>query len=155
MAPVGGSSDHDVVEKQVKEIIQDLYQVMVQIQTYDTAGVPTAGVLEQQMIDVSSSLQKIHASTSTVPSNQPKVKLPSIPPELFKYVDSGRNPDIYTREFVELTRRGNQLMKGKEEAFGSFRDVLAQEMVKGMPECKEDVRRILEETGGRGGLVDG
>lgn len=46
-------------------------------------------------------------------------------------------------------------MKGKEEAFAGFRDVLAQEMVKGMPEVKSDVERVLQETGGRGSTVDG
>jgi len=64
-------------------------------------------------------------------------------------VDNGRNPDIYTREFVELARKGNQMMKGKMEAFMSFRDVLAEEMERAMPELKEDVERVLEETGGK------
>ena len=76
-----------------------------------------------------------------------------VPQELIQYVDSGRNPDIYTREFVEGARRSNQLMKGKMEAFGSFRDVLATEMVRAMPELREDVARVLEETGGRRGVV--
>ena len=65
-----------------------------------------------------------------------------------QYVDQGRNPDIYTREFVELARRGNQLMLGKEAAFASFRDVLAREMMSAMPELKEDVQMVVEATGG-------
>ncbi len=71
-----------------------------------------------------------------------------MPPELLEYVENGRNPDIYTREFVELVRRGNQLMRGKMHAFGSFRDVLAQNMTTAMPELKDDVDRVLEATGG-------
>lgn len=63
-------------------------------------------------------------------------------------MDGGRNPDIYTREFVELARRGNQLMKGKQEAFGSFRDILAREMASALPEVKSDVERVVTETGG-------
>ena len=50
---------------------------------------------------------------------------------------------------MELARKGNQMMKGKMEAFMSFRDVLAQEMQKVMPELKEDIERVLEETGGK------
>jgi mediator of RNA polymerase II transcription subunit 10 len=71
-----------------------------------------------------------------------------VPPELLEYVENGRNPDIYTREFVELVRRGNQLMRGKMHAFASFRDVLAQNMATAMPELKDDVDRVLEATGG-------
>ena len=76
-----------------------------------------------------------------------------MPPELITYVDNGRNPDIYTREFVEGARRSNQLMKGKMEAFADFRDVLAREMATVFPELREDVERVLDETGGRRGVV--
>ena len=74
--------------------------------------------------------------------------MPHIPPELIQYVDNGRNPDIYTREFVELARRGNQLMKGKIAAFAEFRDVLAGEMCRALPELSDDIGKVLEETGG-------
>ena len=94
------------------------------------------------------SLQKVHHTASS-----PTSKLPMVPQELIQYVDSGRNPDIYTREFAEGARRSNQLMKGKTEAFGSLRDVLATEMARAMPELREDVGRVLEETGGRRGVV--
>lgn len=74
-----------------------------------------------------------------------------MPPELVKYVEGGRNPDIYTREFVELVRRGNQLVRGKMGAFETFRDVLAGEMTSAMPELKGDVDRVLEATGKKDG----
>ncbi|KAG9234252.1 mediator complex, subunit Med10 [Amylocarpus encephaloides] len=143
MAPVG-QSDHDVIERQLKDIIQDLYQTMIQVNAYDMAGRPTEEVLKQQIEALLLSLQKVARSSKTI-------SLPLITGDLINYIDNGRNPDIYTREFVELVRRSNQLMKGKEAAFRSFRDVLAEEMGMGMPELKEDVRGVLESTGG----VDG
>ena len=72
-----------------------------------------------------------------------------MPPELLQYVDQGRNPDIYTREFVELARRGNQLMRGKEKAFEAFRDCLAREMLAALPELGPDVEAVVAATGGR------
>lgn len=69
-----------------------------------------------------------------------------LPPEIIDYVDSARNPDIYTREFVELVQRGNQDLKGKREAFASFRDVLAREMRSAMPECRGEVERVMREA---------
>lgn len=71
-----------------------------------------------------------------------------MPPEIIDYVDSARNPDIYTREFVELVQRGNQDLKGKREAFAGFRDVLAREMRSAMPECRGEVDRVVTSTGG-------
>ena len=39
-------------------------------------------------------------------------------------------------------------MKGKMEAFGSFRDVLAGEMWEAMPELRDDILKVVEATGG-------
>ena len=39
-------------------------------------------------------------------------------------------------------------MKGKMEAFGGFRDVLAQEMARALPEVKDDILDVVEKTGG-------
>jgi len=40
-------------------------------------------------------------------------------------------------------------MKGKMEGFASFRDVLATEMGRAMPELSDEIDRVLEETGGK------
>ncbi|KAG6021340.1 hypothetical protein E4U41_002515 [Claviceps citrina] len=136
--------DHDGIEQQLKDIIQDLYQIMVQVSTYDTTGRSGRDVLTNEIKTLSQSIQALHATTSP-----PHAALPSVPPELLEYVENGRNPDIYTREFVELVRRGNQLMRGKCLAFGQFRDVLAREMATAMPELKADVDRVLLATGGK------
>lgn len=69
-----------------------------------------------------------------------------IPPEIIDYVDSGRNPDIYTREFVELVQKGNQYLKGRSEALTGFRDALGEEMVKAWPEMKTDVDNVLQSS---------
>lgn len=56
-----------------------------------------------------------------------------------------------------MVQKGNQYLKGKAEAFESFRDVLAREMEGAMPEVAGEVRRVVEATGGRRGveMVDG
>ncbi|RDA84460.1 hypothetical protein CP532_0069 [Ophiocordyceps camponoti-leonardi (nom. inval.)] len=157
MAPIERIG-HEDLEQQLKDIIQDLYQVMVQVTTYDAAGRSSREVLSNEMQAIlllpsnqktlANSLQTLHASASS-----PQNNLPSVPPELLEYVENGRNPDIYTREFVELVRRGNQLMRGKVHAFASFRDVLAGEMLAAMPELREDVATVLEATGGSSAKV--
>ncbi|KXJ94775.1 transcription factor subunit Med10 of mediator complex-domain-containing protein [Microdochium bolleyi] len=180
MAPAGrmGAADHDVIEQQLKETVQSLYQILVQVSAYDqhtsvssgsnstsaapgaaanstptptsqlssSSSKPSAEVLAQELRTLSASLQAIHATAS---HPTPERSLPHIPPELVQYVENGRNPDIYTREFVEQVRRGNQLLRGKQVAFGRFRDILAGEMDSAMPELHDDVATVLEATGGR------
>lgn len=70
-----------------------------------------------------------------------------MPFELIEYVEAGRNPDIYNRDWVEKVQRDNQDLKGKSEAFGNFRDVFAQAIEEGLPELKREVGRVLGENG--------
>jgi mediator of RNA polymerase II transcription subunit 10 len=71
-----------------------------------------------------------------------------IPPEIIAYVEDGRNPDIYTREFVELVQKGNQYLKER------WRRLRALGMCWRRDEqCdaggEREVERVLEATGGR------
>jgi mediator of RNA polymerase II transcription subunit 10 len=81
----------------------------------------------------------IHSSTSLTIA---------LPPEILEYVERGRNPDIYNREFVEAIQRANQQSKGRSEAFAAFRDVLAGEIAGTLPVLTGDVERAV-----RGGEV--
>lgn len=77
-------------------------------------------------------------------------RLPTgLPPEIIDYVERSRNPDIYTREFVELVQKLNQQLKGRSQAFADFRDILAREMMGALPDCKQDITMVVESTGGR------
>lgn len=129
---------------------------MVQTHNYDNAGRPTRETLEKSILQLSTSLQLINRSTLPAgpPTGNPQIdrvagrgtNLASVPADILQYVDNGRNPDIYTREFVELARKSNQLMKGKMGAFGGFRDILAGEMGKVFPELEEEVKMVVEAT---------
>ncbi|EPQ64975.1 Bgt-4196 [Blumeria graminis f. sp. tritici] len=137
---------------------------MVQVNSFDQAGRPGKEVLERSITQLDDSLAAVYGtvcnitsgsatatdSSDSVPATAPAVsrptQLPYVPPELIQYVDNGRNPDIYTREFVELARKGNQLLKGKMEAFADFRDILAGEMCRVLPELETDVALVLDQT---------
>ncbi|KAK7563624.1 mediator complex, subunit Med10 [Phyllosticta citricarpa] len=71
-----------------------------------------------------------------------------VPPEIVAYVEKGRNPDIYTREFSELVQKNNQKLKGKAEAYAQFRDILAKKIITAFPELEADARRVVQNTGG-------
>ncbi|KAI1321870.1 transcription factor subunit Med10 of mediator complex-domain-containing protein [Xylariaceae sp. FL0255] len=170
MAPLS-PADHNALEQQLKDTIQSLHNIMIQTTTYDSALAPPSSstttnnttanantnsssppmpssrpsreVLASELAQLSSALQAVHRMATTK-------NLPRVPPELVQYVDNGRNPDIYTREFVELVRRGNQLMRGKQRAFASFRDVLAAQIESALPELRDDAARVVAATS-RGG----
>lgn len=66
-----------------------------------------------------------------------------VPQEVVQYVESGRNPDIYTREFVELVQKDNQMHKGKVEALLDFQRILAENVKGAIPEMGGDVERVM------------
>ncbi|KAL8920727.1 MAG: hypothetical protein Q9208_006057 [Pyrenodesmia sp. 3 TL-2023] len=122
------------VDDQVKDVIQDLFQIQAAAHGY--AGPQT----EQELVRL---ITQLVGSLSTL-SNDASTLSTRIPPEIIDYVDQGRNPDIYTREFVELVQKGNQYLKGKSEALSGFRDALADEMTKAWPEMQNDVEAVLQ-----------
>ncbi|KAG6125472.1 hypothetical protein E4U28_000967, partial [Claviceps purpurea] len=41
-------AEHEAFEQQLKDVIQDLYQIMIQVATYDTTGRPGRDVLSEE-----------------------------------------------------------------------------------------------------------
>jgi mediator of RNA polymerase II transcription subunit 10 len=70
-----------------------------------------------------------------------------VPPEVVDYVDDGRNPDIYRRDLVEVVQRGNAVLNGKMNAFGSFSTVFAADLRKMSPEMAKAVDEIMGVNG--------
>lgn len=70
-------------------------------------------------------------------------KLIGVPLEILEYVEDGRNPDIYTREHIELVNRGNSVINGKQEAFKSFSEILADTIKREIPELTSQVENVM------------
>ncbi|KAL1891683.1 RNA polymerase II mediator complex subunit [Ceratocystis pirilliformis] len=135
---------HDKLEDQIRNVVEDMFKIMVITANYDAGGRPSKEILATSIKTLDASLQQVYQTASHNAN-----ALPTVPPELVQYVEGGRNPEIYTREFVELVHRGNQVMRGKMHAFAQFRDVLADHICVSMPELRDDVLAVVEATGGR------
>ncbi|CAK7202137.1 RNA polymerase II mediator complex subunit [Sporothrix eucalyptigena] len=147
MAPIGHSATAQA-ETAIRDTIQSLYNVMLHTSAYDAAGPHTSldalvaevRILSQALRDVNEVATQDGPLSLDSPAG---LTLPSIPRDLVQYVEAGRNPDIYTREFVELVRRTNQLRAGKRGAFAQFRDTLAGQIRSALPELSGDVDKIM------------
>lgn len=69
-----------------------------------------------------------------------------VPVDVITYIEDGRNPDIYTREFVEVTAKSNARLKGKMEGFLKLRDVLGDKLAKEFPRLQEGIDDIKKRT---------
>lgn len=73
-------------------------------------------------------------------------EMDAVPNDVITYVEDGRNPSIYTREFVELVGKSNAIHHGRRRAFERFRDILAEQMVVSFPELEKEVAVIKAGT---------
>ncbi|KAA8893764.1 transcription factor subunit Med10 of mediator complex-domain-containing protein [Sphaerosporella brunnea] len=127
------------IERETQRIIQTLFELQVKVHGFE--GPESTDIVADSIKDLVAQFQHINNTSAATTATLPR--------EVIQYVEDGRNPDIYTREFVELVSKSNQQMNGKRRAFRRFRDVLAEQMVVGFPELKEEVEKIVDNIGGR------
>ena len=141
MAPV---KDNMGVHVALKDTIQHLYDVQATTHAY----VPDSNdLLVDKFTNLTNSLAHLQTLTSKTASPHNPIHQVSIAPEIIDYVDDGRNPDIFTREFVENVQRGNAVVNGKRRAFKDFSQVLAGVIKTRFPGLEEDVNEIMDDAG--------
>lgn len=129
-------------EQQVTSIIESFIELGVSI--YDYPGTPeaTQGMITnlKRNVDRLSKLNQV--------SNDPSSTLQhvNIPFEVVQYIEDGRNPDIYTREFVEAIRRSNQYQRAKMHGLKKLRDSLAEKISEEFPDLEPAVQDIVKRT---------
>ncbi|GAM88838.1 hypothetical protein ANO11243_068720 [Dothideomycetidae sp. 11243] len=130
----------DEVDVQLKEIINRLHFLL--IETHDYHGPNTAQTMTDEIKGLIRALATLVQTARRLPT--------ALPAEVISdFVEKSRNPDIYTREFVEHVQKLNQQLSGRSQAYADFRDALAREIVGAVPELRGEVGRVLEGSGGK------
>lgn len=79
-------------------------------------------------------------------TNSPFTQQYPVPVDVITYIEDGRNPDIYTREFVEVTAKTNARLKGKMLGFQKLCQVLGDKLIEEFPRLEEGVKDIRKRT---------
>ena len=75
-----------------------------------------------------------------------------MPLEVFDYIDSGRNPQLYTKDCMEKAHFKNEEVKGKIDAYRMFKARLLLELTHVFPKEMAVYRATRgDERGGGGG----
>lgn len=75
-----------------------------------------------------------------------KLKEFPIPVDIISYIEDGRNPDIYTREFLEINAKSNARLKAKFQNFKKLQLVLSEKVVNEFPDLKDTVEDVNSRT---------
>lgn len=92
-------------------------------------------------------VNQLTSQLSTLSSDTNTNQYP-VPVDVIAYIEDGRNPDIYTREFVEVVAKLNAKLKGKMKGFALLRDTLSDKLKEEFPQLSEEINNIRERTKG-------
>lgn len=136
--------DPNDVSSILKGVVDDLYDV----QSKTHGFIPeTQNLLIDKIGDITDKLAQLKDLTDPQISPNNPIHNVRIAPEIVDYVDDGRNPDIFTREFVENVQRGNAVINGKKQAFKDFSVIYAQKLKEGIGGVDRQVDRIMHNAG--------
>lgn len=131
------------VEQQLAAVIESFIELGVSVYDFPGTSEATQGMVTnlKRNVDRLANLNK--------QSNDPDSQLQNVnvPLEVVQYIEDGRNPDIYTREFVEAIRRSNQYQRAKMHGLRQLRDSLADKIVEEFPDLEPSVHNIAQRAG--------
>lgn len=76
-----------------------------------------------QIVTALSNIEKLRTSVSNI----------QVPLEVFEYIDKDKNPQFYTKDYMEKALSKNEEIKGKVEYYNKFSKILSDELAKVFP----------------------
>lgn len=113
----------DQLESQIEIFVENVRQLGIIVTDFQQSGQP---VLSQKLISVVNSLKDLDKLKETTKNVQ-------VPVEIFDYIDSGRNPQFYTKDYMEKALSKNEAVKGKIDYYKRFKKILIEELTKVFP----------------------
>lgn len=113
----------DQLESQIEIFVENVRQLGIIVTDFQQSSQP---VLNQKLNQVVSSLKDIDRLKETTKNVQ-------VPVEIFEYIDSGKNPQFYTKDYMEKALSKNEAVKGKIDYYKRFKKILIEELTKVFP----------------------
>ncbi|KAL6947454.1 RNA polymerase II mediator complex subunit [Hanseniaspora osmophila] len=131
-------------ETNLREIIEGFIELGVSVYDYPGSEESQQGMLT----GLKRHVEKIKSLNVSVDEPQNALHKVNIPLDVLQYIEDGRNPDVYTREFVEAIQLANNYQREKQKAMKLLRDSLADQIKNEFPDLEQEVQGIVNKTGG-------
>lgn len=145
------SNDHFLqqlanTQQKIKEIIDNIIQTSVIVYDFQGTDMSKEALVEQFNL-LTRQLDELAVQSSAKPTNSSNTRDDDFfPLDVIQYIENGRNPDVYTREFVELAAKQNQYINGKMTAMFQFQNILGDAIKETYPELVSAVDNVKERT---------
>jgi len=106
------------LEQQLERAIENVRQVRIVVSDFQPQGQPGLNQKLQQVVRDLGEIDKLRPSVQDI----------QVPLDVFDYIDSGRNPQLYTKDCMEKAHSKNEDVKGKIDAYRMFKARLLVEL---------------------------
>ncbi|KAA8917319.1 hypothetical protein TRICI_000535 [Trichomonascus ciferrii] len=127
------------VQEQLKQIIETQIELGILIHDFEATVEGKEGLLERINV-LTNQFQQLNQSAYK------NLQHKTVPLDIVEYIENGRNPDVYTREFVELLAKQNQYVNGKMHAMNNFRNILSAQIKDAYPDLESSINDINQRT---------
>lgn len=114
----------EALESQIEIFVENIRQLGIIVSDFQHQTGQT--VLNQKINHLVSSLKDIDKLKDNIQNVQ-------LPIEVFEYIDSGKNPQFYTKDYMERALSKNEEVKGKIDYYKRFKRILIEELTKVFP----------------------
>ncbi|CAG8520191.1 10078_t:CDS:2 [Acaulospora colombiana] len=122
---------HTDPRAQLEEIIDNLlnkiWEIMVQLNEYESEN-------KKELVECLDEVNRL----------QEKIKHIEIPMTVVDYIDEGRNPDIFTSEYVEEVMTENQVVNIKNDAIIDFKNLFLEQLQETFPEQTDAYKKCVQ-----------
>ncbi|KAK3912981.1 Mediator of RNA polymerase II transcription subunit 10 [Frankliniella fusca] len=126
------ASSLENLETQLELFIENVRQIRIIVSDFQPQG---QSVLNQKIQSLVQGLQEVDKLKAQVQDVH-------VPLEVFDYIDSGRNPQLYTKDCIEKALTKNEQVKGKIDAYRKFKAHLLVELNNSFPNELNKYRAI-------------
>jgi len=117
----------EVLQHSIEEFIETSRQIGIMVTDFQPG---CQEVLNNKINSLIENMQDIEKSKGYVTDVE-------VPPEIFQYIDQGRNPQLYTKDCLQKVRTKSEEVEGKKDAYKAFKEVLEVELKKELPQTME------------------
>ena len=111
----------------IEEFIETSRQIGIMVSDFQPGCQDILNTKLNTLIENMRSIEKVKGEVSDV----------VVPPEIFQYIDQGRNPQLYTKDCLQKVVTKNEEIKGKIDAYKDFKNILEEELKKELPQTMD------------------
>lgn len=127
MTEKGETNKYEPLQQSIEQFIETSRQIGIMVSDFQPGCQNNLNTKINSLIENMQEIEKFKSFVADV----------EVPPEIFQYVDQGRNPQLYTKDCLQKVVTKNEEVKGKVDAYKSFKTVLEEELTKELPQMMD------------------